>query len=70
MHNFSFKISARLMNHLGEALISDELVALLELIKNSYDADANKAIINIDTYYNDENGQGKIEILEMVWVWI
>ena len=64
MHNFSFKISARLMNHLGEALISDELVALLELIKNSYDADANKAIINIDTYYNDENGQGKIEILD------
>ena len=63
-HNFSFKISARLMNHLGEALISDELVALLELIKNAYDADANKSIINIDTYYTDKNGQGKIEILD------
>lgn len=63
-HNFSFKISARLMNHLGEALISDELVALLELIKNAYDADANKSIINIDTYYTDKNGQGKIEIID------
>lgn len=64
MHNYTFKISARLMNHLGEALISDELVALLELIKNSYDADANKAVINIDTNFHNENGQGKIEVID------
>ena len=62
MPKFSFKISARLMNHLGEALISDELVALLELIKNSYDADANKSTITIDTNYQDIHGQGKIVI--------
>lgn len=64
MPDFSFKISARLMSHLGEALISDELVALLELIKNSYDADANHSIINIDTNFSNEYGQGKIEILD------
>lgn len=62
MPKFSFQISARLMNHLGEALISDELVALLELIKNSYDADANKSTITIDTNYQDIHGQGKIII--------
>ncbi len=57
-----FQISARLMSHLGEALISDELVALLELIKNAYDADANKAKIIIDTNYINEFGIGKISI--------
>ncbi|MDE6414392.1 MAG: ATP-binding protein, partial [Anaeroplasmataceae bacterium] len=64
MPKFSFQISARLMNHLGEALISDELVALLELIKNSYDADANKSTITIDTNYENDYGQGKIIIVD------
>ena len=57
-----FKISARLMLHLGEALISDELVALMELIKNSYDADANHSIIKIDTIATNEYGKGYIEV--------
>lgn len=64
MPSFSFQISARLMSHLGEALISDELVALLELIKNSYDADANKSSINIDTLFVNEYGQGKIIVCD------
>jgi len=57
-----FSISARLMLHLGEALISDELVALMELIKNSYDADSNYSAITIDTTNNSEIGQGMIEL--------
>jgi DNA mismatch repair ATPase MutL len=52
------------MSHLGEALISDELVAWLGLIKNSYDADANRSIINIDTNFINEYGQGKTEIFD------
>lgn len=60
----NFKISARLMLHLGEALISDELVALMELIKNSYDADANYSTIKIDTNSVNEHGQGYIEVID------
>ena len=56
-----FKISARLMNHLGEALITDELVALIELIKNAYDADANYAEISVDSSYK---GIGKIIVYD------
>ena len=55
-----FRISARLMVHLGEALISDELVALTELVKNSYDADANYAKVFVDSKY--ECGKGIITI--------
>ena len=51
-----FKISARLMIHLGEALISDELVALTELVKNSYDADSNYSSIIVDSKHNDGKG--------------
>ena len=57
-----FSISARLMLHLGEALISDELVALMELIKNSYDADSNYSAITINTANMNDIGQGLIEL--------
>jgi len=33
----SFKTRARIINQLGEQLIKNESIALLELIKNSYD---------------------------------
>lgn len=62
MTKVPFQISARLMRHLGEALISDELVAMIELIKNAYDADANNALVTIDTNYQSEYGLGKIVI--------
>ena len=42
-------IAARLIYHLGEQLISDERVALLELIKNSYDADATRCVVKVDS---------------------
>lgn len=59
-----FSISARLMLHLGEALISDELVALMELIKNSYDADSNYSLIKISTTTTTNYGSGFIEIVD------
>jgi hypothetical protein len=34
---------------LGEKLVSDPVIAISELVKNSYDADAENVIINIDT---------------------
>lgn len=54
--------SARLIMQLGEQLIEDELVALLELIKNAYDADANHVEVNIDTETVTPYGKGYIEI--------
>jgi|LSQX01.3.fsa_nt_gb signal transduction histidine kinase len=54
--------SARLISQLGEQLISDELVALFELIKNSYDADAKKVYVEVDTKTETEWGIGKIVI--------
>lgn len=59
--------SARLIMQLGEQLIEDELVALLELIKNAYDADANNVDANnvdvvIDTDTITPYGVGRIEI--------
>lgn len=39
---------ARLIGLIGEDLISDEAVAVVELVKNSYDADASKVSVRFD----------------------
>ena len=57
-------IAARLIYHLGEQLISDEFVALLELIKNSYDADATRCVVKVDSNAMTEHGQGYIRIID------
>ena len=46
---FNFDISPTVVQQLGEDLVSDEVTALLELVKNSYDADADYVNIVIDT---------------------
>src|SRR5260221_648717 len=40
---------ARLISLIGEELISDEAVAVVELVKNAYDADATKVAISHGT---------------------
>ena len=55
-------ISARVIYQLGEQLISDEFVALAELIKNAYDADCTKVNIIVDTNIETEHGKGRIII--------
>lgn len=44
-----FDVHASVVFQLGESLISDAIQALLELIKNSYDADASYCKVTIDT---------------------
>lgn len=44
-NNYSFKPRARLLIQLGDQLIRNESIALVELIKNSYDADA--SLVNV-----------------------
>jgi len=40
---------ARLVGLLGEDLTSDEPVAVVELVKNAYDADASKVCVSFDS---------------------
>jgi hypothetical protein len=51
-----FKTRARLINQLGEQLIRNESIALLELIKNAYDADASECIVTMEEPENVETG--------------
>ena len=44
----NFKPRARLLKLLGEELIGSQHLALFELIKNAYDADADNVVININ----------------------
>ena len=44
---FEFKMLARAINQLGEQLIKSESIALLELLKNAYDADATTCQITL-----------------------
>lgn len=54
-----FNVSPRFSQLIGRHLISNPTVAVLELVKNSYDADANNIIV---TFENIKSGTGKIII--------
>lgn len=57
--SLKIKIDANVVKQLGEELISDPEQAILELVKNSYDADSDWCVVNIDTTYQ-ENIDGVI----------
>jgi len=72
-----FKPRSRLLLQLGDQLIRNESIALLELIKNSYDADASVAKIIIKNVDNlgegeiiiEDNGYGMTpKIIKNVWM--
>lgn len=48
-HDDHFRVSAEVLTRLGEELITDSTQALLELIKNAYDADAATVRVEVDT---------------------
>ena len=58
--NLQFKVSAELKNILGRDLITSPDIAILELVKNSYDAHATKVEITFDDDYISiaDNGKG------------
>lgn len=73
----SFVIMPRVIAHLGEDLIKDESIAILELVKNSYDAGA--SICDVDFVFDfwgnlekinvTDNGSGMdLETIENVWL--
>ncbi len=75
--NLIFKPRARLILQLGEQLIRNESIALLELIKNAYDADASRVKVimkNLTTpdkglIIIEDDGVGMTEdIIKNVWM--
>ncbi len=74
-----FSISPRILSHLGEDLIKSESIALLELVKNSYDACARNCTVDFITEDNgslkkiivkdDGFGMDK-DIIENIWLTI
>lgn len=72
----NFSISPRILSHLGEDLIKNESIALFELIKNSYDANATSCEINFVFSNEDlkslsitDNGDGmNINIIKNIWL--
>ena len=72
-----FRINPRLLKLLGEQLIRDANVAVFELVKNAYDADATRCIVSIRhpadksqaTIEIRDNGSGMdVDILKNVWM--
>ena len=72
-----FKPRARLLLQLGDQLIKNESIALVELVKNSYDADANRVDVymeNVDDPIKgviiiEDDGYGMdADTVENVWM--
>ena len=61
MPTLPFTIDAELLRELGERLVGKHHVALAELVKNSYDADATEVTIKL-TPNKDSPNKGSIEI--------
>lgn len=58
MTTVHFKANVLLKNIIGKDLINDDNIAVLELVKNSYDAGAQKVRVYFrDIFNNSENGQ-------------
>ena len=57
--SLELRIDTRVVRQLGAELITDPEQALLELVKNSYDADADRCRVQIDTNVETHFVQGK-----------
>lgn len=61
MENLTFTVDSALLSELGEKLVESVHIALVELIKNSYDADATEVII---TFFEEKKGGPNIQIID------
>ena len=76
--DWNFKISTGLKNLIGRELITNEFIAIFELVKNSYDAGAKKVIIKFENIYaensrilisDDGHGMNSTDIQEK-WLFV
>ena len=63
MKSINFTVDSELLRELGERLVGRQYIALAELVKNSFDADASKVDITIgdDSIEVSDNGHGMTE---------
>ena len=59
MENLNFTVDSALLSELGEKLVETVYIALVELVKNSYDADATKVTVK---FTQGEKGLAEIHI--------
>jgi signal transduction histidine kinase len=60
-----FKVSSELKNIIGKELITDDFIAVFELVKNSYDANARKVRIVFEHVKNEyERNKAKIFVID------
>ena len=59
-----FKISSGLKNIIGKELITNDMIAIFELVKNSYDADANEVKIVFENIKSDNEEESRILIID------
>lgn len=57
MEEVQFKISSALKNLIGKELITDEFVAVFELVKNSFDANAKNVKVIFENQYNPQTSK-------------
>ncbi|HYE11109.1 MAG TPA: ATP-binding protein, partial [Patescibacteria group bacterium] len=66
----NFRARARAVDLLGKQQIRDEVTAISELLRNSYDADATEGLINVDTIqetilvWDDGEGMSETDVQE------
>ena len=74
--NLPFRPTARLLQLLGDELIASPRLAVFEMVKNAYDADATRATVRLETNGGEvssitvtDDGYGmNLETLESVWL--
>lgn len=62
MPKLTLGVHPRVVFQLGESLVTDPVQALLELVKNSYDADATLVTVEVDTHVKESDLQGRIVV--------
>ena len=76
IHEAPFRPRARVLQLLGDELIGSPRLAVFELVKNAYDADANEVVVRIDLAAGGEpsitvtdDGEGmSLDLLRSVWL--
>lgn len=72
-YDFRFRISSQLKNIIGRELITDDYIAIFELVKNSYDAHAKKVkiIFEEDKITIWDNGKGMdLDDIHKKWLFV
>ena len=71
IHDYPFEFSPKLIRFLGEELIHDKKIAIAELVKNAYDADASKVTLTIKDkkIIIEDDGKGmNAHIIKEYWL--